>query len=1170
MATKIKHLKDEEGKFYPYTHIDAVVDSDGTKVLEKVTQLDQKVGELNSNIGDRVTDDGKNYIILDKDKTFEEQVTHPNTIYDIRYDFGNIGADNSYFNIPDNCVLLFNGGSIASSCLTLNRTTFDGVPVLTGNKYKGTFTNAEVHIHWFTNGMSSNRDYSVDHSAHLKEAIDFASLDKKWLNCDKIGLCIKQTIVFGSDNNLGIKGANIYFISSEDKQSLFEYNSERIWAGNYSPIIDSTFTYVGNGSGVYHADVCCLRKKVWYDTYFTYWRDIQANGFTGYFLLNHTYIQECTFENVTINSGCGFISYNSEDFYDGGKGSSNILHFLNISHNNGRRDANTSYKYIVDLHKCMEVTFVNTVLQGAATGNVSALHIGGGTTESEDRAVVKLDGFWVEYPGGNVKSEIVIDSHGDFYFYKNCINEITVTNPSVKANLHCYHTNIDKIKFNLPDENRNVRIYFDSTSKGYSSASNHSLAEAIKSGTIVGYKDRGNSWREASYPVSHDFDFSIDLKEKFITELKETSYWGRSETFLKNVNGITCINIENTRTSGWYDRPLLGPFGSAVCGKTYNGMFVEHYIYRVTVLVDVTSENVEEVYCRDNYIANAPGGMNLPLIDIQEGMQAGYTTGWKEVYKEYGLSDSQYGFNSQQVIEIRNCRLEIAKAVLYPTNATYTDDIRITNDGESIEQKVPNVKIYKLSSVSADNDNKEYIKTLITDSKDIFVTNNGVYKNDEGNVLNSLFEDKVGDLNGLTTENKADIVSALNELKNTAGAQGPKGDKGDPGESADIAAAEAATNAANSAANSTNLARESILNTLSTIANSSDSISEALSAKVASNTLDIETNKALLNELSILMTQVKEYDIPVEPCALGDYKDGYFYFIKKSDNKLYKIKEGATDIEVVCDKLGFLSIYEHTFNGPIKTAGYAMLFVDNTHILTQSGYGSIGLYDLENSAWVWNNTTSAMYGWRVIRVGKVFCAVSDGGIRSLNMADGSIISTVYNDYDYMHPQCIAGEYYFIGPNSKKVYKINQDTGEIAQYATAPSVNCIGFLPEDISPNASLYVLRKGISQPEIAIMQWNKSEFVDNANVVEQTVQSFGFTNFPPLRRQFIKVSNNSYYMGNITLTFETSLVGSWGLSGLGVCATRENGYALDGDKWILIYDHDAGVLRMRKKLYYI
>ena len=46
MATKIKHLKDEDGKFFPYTHESAIICDDGGKLSEKVTQLDQKVGEI--------------------------------------------------------------------------------------------------------------------------------------------------------------------------------------------------------------------------------------------------------------------------------------------------------------------------------------------------------------------------------------------------------------------------------------------------------------------------------------------------------------------------------------------------------------------------------------------------------------------------------------------------------------------------------------------------------------------------------------------------------------------------------------------------------------------------------------------------------------------------------------------------------------------------------------------------------------------------------------------------------------------------------------------------------------------------------------------------------------------------------------------------------------------
>ena len=61
--TKIKHLKDDEGKFYPYTHIDAVVGDDGEKVFEKVTALDHKVSDKQDKLiageGITIEEDGK-------------------------------------------------------------------------------------------------------------------------------------------------------------------------------------------------------------------------------------------------------------------------------------------------------------------------------------------------------------------------------------------------------------------------------------------------------------------------------------------------------------------------------------------------------------------------------------------------------------------------------------------------------------------------------------------------------------------------------------------------------------------------------------------------------------------------------------------------------------------------------------------------------------------------------------------------------------------------------------------------------------------------------------------------------------------------------------------------------------------------------------------------------
>lgn len=63
---------------------------------------------------DRQALSGMGYVILRKNKTFAEQVNDANTIYEIRYDFtisGNV-------KLPQNCILIFNGGAIIDNNLT--------------------------------------------------------------------------------------------------------------------------------------------------------------------------------------------------------------------------------------------------------------------------------------------------------------------------------------------------------------------------------------------------------------------------------------------------------------------------------------------------------------------------------------------------------------------------------------------------------------------------------------------------------------------------------------------------------------------------------------------------------------------------------------------------------------------------------------------------------------------------------------------------------------------------------------------------------------------------------------------------------------------------------------------------------------------------------------------
>lgn len=59
--------------------------------------------------------DGMGYLVLKKNKTFAEQVTEENTIYEIRYDFN---LNSATVVIPSGCVLKFNGGKLQNGTIS--------------------------------------------------------------------------------------------------------------------------------------------------------------------------------------------------------------------------------------------------------------------------------------------------------------------------------------------------------------------------------------------------------------------------------------------------------------------------------------------------------------------------------------------------------------------------------------------------------------------------------------------------------------------------------------------------------------------------------------------------------------------------------------------------------------------------------------------------------------------------------------------------------------------------------------------------------------------------------------------------------------------------------------------------------------------------------------------
>ena len=70
---------------------------------------------------------GMGYCILRRNKTFAEQVTKTNTIYEIRYDFD---LDGESVTIPENCELRFNGGKVSNGTISCDNSKISGTPGL--------------------------------------------------------------------------------------------------------------------------------------------------------------------------------------------------------------------------------------------------------------------------------------------------------------------------------------------------------------------------------------------------------------------------------------------------------------------------------------------------------------------------------------------------------------------------------------------------------------------------------------------------------------------------------------------------------------------------------------------------------------------------------------------------------------------------------------------------------------------------------------------------------------------------------------------------------------------------------------------------------------------------------------------------------------------------------
>ena len=171
----------------------------------------------NLELADRVwgEDEGysKGYIILKKDKPFADQIDgNPNTIFEIRYDF-DLGGEE--VEIPEGCVLKFEGGSLRNGTLVGNGTELVNL--------KKSFKNVILDSTFVSDALT---EYSLDRNSY--------SSDTDFIN-----------------QILKIKSSEVVFKEGEYSLDIKEYSALTFYDNSNVDFGNSTFTLKGNSYSEY-------------------------------------------------------------------------------------------------------------------------------------------------------------------------------------------------------------------------------------------------------------------------------------------------------------------------------------------------------------------------------------------------------------------------------------------------------------------------------------------------------------------------------------------------------------------------------------------------------------------------------------------------------------------------------------------------------------------------------------------------------------------------------------------------------------------------------------------------------------------------------------------------------------------------------------------------------
>lgn len=561
---------EEDGKHYRFNYNYNTPPADSEK--DAVTGWFAPVTEPNRLA--KIKDDkvlSLGYVILMPNKKFEDQVTEPNTIYEIRDNFILKDAEGNSIDvsIPENCVLKFNGGSVEGGNITFNNTTIKGRQDLFRNSiFSGPIANADIYDDWFTAD-----EYKTQHLERLFNCMTKGIHHNLYLSNRKYHI-IKLNIekeeddnfeltIIGNNSTIVVDGgteekpmhrndwpdviriANAKYIefrnvnfSGEDSKSVFElqeYAKQEI-------LSDSTLSYTEEYlqnliKGVETTDNPTLKNKL----YLYGGNEMYAAALINFRNIKKAIVDNCIFADMDYHSGihaanrnecliirnCRFTNY---DTAIGGTESEDIISgksYLYVQNNVFDGDytvsepINVTYKN--EIHAWIENNFMAN--KRLASGIDFEARTEGSTLYITNNEIINCDtGFYLK--GANLKA-----------FIQNNI---------IKDMVHCSYA-IAKLSADNPGM---VDAYFNGNYFGYAPSPEYSLVEDAKltfvNNTFETFKLKNSDGDGVMYKTNVSL-INNNIKSKIINEETINSYiYSLSSLVIKN-NTIErmVINLQN-------------------------------------------------------------------------------------------------------------------------------------------------------------------------------------------------------------------------------------------------------------------------------------------------------------------------------------------------------------------------------------------------------------------------------------------------------------------------------------------------------------------------------------------------------------------------------------------------------------------------------------------------